>query len=99
MQEVSVVVKFVARIRGNKATNKLYCDEASKTMNSQTNHQHTDEKAPPAGLVKMIMGVRNFLEKLRRNLVPPPIALLEMIIGYWYTQTIYVAAKLGIAAN
>lgn len=66
-------------------------------MNEKKKRLMTDEKVPPAGLVRMIMGFRNFLEKLRRNLVPPPIALLEMITGYWYTQAIYVAAKLGIA--
>jgi SAM-dependent methyltransferase len=29
--------------------------------------------------------------------VPPPVALLQMVTGYWVSQTIYVAAKLGIA--
>ena len=29
--------------------------------------------------------------------VPPHYQLLQMITGYWLTQSIYVAAKLGIA--
>jgi SAM-dependent methyltransferase len=29
--------------------------------------------------------------------VPPPVALLQMVTGYWVSQVIYVAAKLGIA--
>ena len=28
---------------------------------------------------------------------PPPVALLQMMTGYWVSQAIYVAAKLGIA--
>jgi hypothetical protein len=29
--------------------------------------------------------------------VPPPLALLQLAMGYWVSQAIYVAAKLGIA--
>jgi O-methyltransferase/methyltransferase family protein len=32
-----------------------------------------------------------------REAVPPPIALIQMATGYWESQAIYVAAKLGIA--
>ena len=28
---------------------------------------------------------------------PPPVALINMMTGYWISQAIYVAAKLGIA--
>jgi hypothetical protein len=28
---------------------------------------------------------------------PPPVALVHMMTGYWVSQAIYVAAKLGIA--
>ena len=28
---------------------------------------------------------------------PPPVTLLQMMTGYWISQAIYVAAKLGIA--
>jgi O-methyltransferase domain/Dimerisation domain len=29
--------------------------------------------------------------------VPPPVALLQMMTGYWVSQALYVAAKLGVA--
>src|SRR5437870_103416 len=29
--------------------------------------------------------------------VPPPTALLNMVTGYWVSQALYVAAKLGVA--
>src|SRR4051812_5354747 len=29
--------------------------------------------------------------------LPPPVKLLHMMIGYWISQAVYVAAKLGIA--
>ena len=29
--------------------------------------------------------------------VPPPATLLQMMIGYWVSQALYVAAKLGVA--
>ena len=28
---------------------------------------------------------------------PPPVTLLQMMTGYWVSQAIYVAAKLGLA--
>src|SRR5579862_896703 len=33
----------------------------------------------------------------QRETIPPPRALLQMAMGYWESQTVYVAAKLGIA--
>jgi hypothetical protein len=27
---------------------------------------------------------------------PPPVALLQMMTGYWVSQALYVAAKLGV---
>jgi O-methyltransferase domain/Dimerisation domain len=29
--------------------------------------------------------------------IPPPVALLQLVTGYWVSQAIYVAAKLGLA--
>ena len=29
--------------------------------------------------------------------IPPPVALVQMLTGYWVSQALYVAAKLGIA--
>ena len=31
------------------------------------------------------------------NVTPPPVSLLQMMTGYWVSQAVYVAAKLGIA--
>src|SRR5206468_9258191 len=31
------------------------------------------------------------------NAIPPPVALLQLVTGYWLSQAIYVAAKLGLA--
>ncbi len=31
------------------------------------------------------------------GVVPPPVALLQMMTGYWVSQALYVAAKLGVA--
>src|SRR5688500_11869659 len=31
------------------------------------------------------------------NATPPPVTLLNMMTGYWVSQSIYIAAKLGIA--
>src|SRR5437867_301389 len=31
------------------------------------------------------------------NAIPPPVALLQLVTGYWVSQAIYVAAKLGLA--
>ena len=29
--------------------------------------------------------------------IPPPVAMLQMIAGFWVSRAIYIAAKLGIA--
>jgi 2-polyprenyl-3-methyl-5-hydroxy-6-metoxy-1,4-benzoquinol methylase len=54
-------------------------------------------KVPPVWLLRIVAGLRDFLEKLRRRLAPPQVALLEQTLSFWYTQAIYVAAKLGVA--
>jgi hypothetical protein len=58
----------------------------------------------------MAMGKSGFLPRLNRNStqrrgmmstqapdVPLPVALWQMVKGYWISQSIYVVAKLGIA--
>ncbi|MGV0792363.1 methyltransferase [Mycolicibacterium sp. XJ1819] len=52
---------------------------------------------PPVALVRVLDTVRARLQGLHRRLAPGGINLLELGIGAWVTQTIYVAAKLGIA--
>jgi hypothetical protein len=53
-------------------------------------------RTPPAGVVRVVEGLRNRLERLTRRLVPGNIALLDLGIGAWVTQMLYVAAALGI---
>jgi hypothetical protein len=45
----------------------------------------------------MVSAVRDALEKLHQRLAPPHVALLEKTLSFWFTQAIYVAAKLGVA--
>ncbi|MGA2242502.1 MAG: methyltransferase [Verrucomicrobiota bacterium] len=66
-------------------------------MTNQENHLQASANVPPVWFVRIISGFRDFLEKLRRKLAPPHVALLEMSLSFWYTQAIYVAAKLGVA--
>lgn len=54
-------------------------------------------KAPPAWLIDGIGRVRKTLTVASRSAVPPNIALLEMAMGAWLTQALYVAVRLGIA--
>ncbi|HVQ83803.1 MAG TPA: hydroxyneurosporene methyltransferase, partial [Mycobacterium sp.] len=54
-------------------------------------------KVPPAKVVRAIETVRHHLGQLHRRMVPPPIAMLEMISDVWATQAITAAADLGIA--
>lgn len=48
-------------------------------------------------VVRVIDRLRAGLQRLHRSTVPPSVALLEMATGAWTTQTMYVAAKLGVA--
>lgn len=66
-------------------------------MTELGDHLQASAKVPPVWLVRIISGFRDFLEKFRRKLAPPHVALLEMSLSFWYTQAIFVAAKLGVA--
>ena len=66
-------------------------------VNDQMNHDRARAKTPPVWLVRIVSALRNSLENLRRRLAPPQVALLEQTLSFWYTQTIYVAAKLAVA--
>lgn len=52
---------------------------------------------PPVALVRAMDTVRAGLKGLHRALAPGGINLLDLATGAWVTQTLYVAAKLGIA--
>lgn len=66
-------------------------------MSGQESPQRSADKVPPAWLVRLVTRFRDFLEKVRRKTAPPHVALLELSLSFWYTQAIYVAAKLGVA--
>ncbi|WP_454787738.1 methyltransferase [Mycolicibacterium lutetiense] len=57
----------------------------------------TPAKVPPARLVRAVERVRHHLHRLYRRAVPPPAAMLEMILGAWVAQGIAAAAQLGVA--
>ncbi|MEB3980440.1 methyltransferase [Mycobacterium sp. 663a-19] len=54
-------------------------------------------KVPPAKVVRAIEAVRHHLARLHRRMVPPPVAIMEMIADTWAAQAITAAAELGIA--
>lgn len=60
-------------------------------------HPVTPAKVPPAGLVRAVERVRHHLRRLHQRAVPPPAAMLEMILGAWVAQGIAAAAQLGVA--
>lgn len=53
-------------------------------------------KTPPARIAQFANTVRNQVLKFSRTVVPPQIALLEIIHGAWDSQALYAGAKLGI---
>jgi hypothetical protein len=53
-------------------------------------------KVPPVAIVRGIDFVRGRLSRLNRLLTPGGMTLLDLAVGGWTTQTLYVAAKLGI---
>ncbi len=54
-------------------------------------------KVPPLPVVRVIDRLRSGLQRLHRSMVPGNIGVLELATGAWTTQTLYVAAKLGVA--
>lgn len=54
-------------------------------------------KVPPAKVVRALEVFRDRLDRLHRRLVPPPVAMIEMILEAWSAQAITAAAELGIA--
>ncbi|AKK27441.1 methyltransferase [Mycobacterium sp. EPa45] len=55
------------------------------------------DKVPPARVVRLVENVRSGLSRLSRRLVPPPIEMLELMLGTWVSQAIQVACALGVA--
>lgn len=54
-------------------------------------------KIPPARVAAAVDRVRHHLSRLHLRLAPPPIAVMELILGAWLSQAITAAAQLGIA--
>jgi hypothetical protein len=54
-------------------------------------------KIPPARVAQAVDRVRHHLSRLHLRLAPPPIAVMELILGAWLSQAITAAAQLGIA--
>lgn len=57
----------------------------------------TKPKKPPIGLIQAMMNITSSLQNFRAKIMPPQVAMVEMINAYQVSQAIYVAAKLGIA--
>jgi hypothetical protein len=53
--------------------------------------------APPLLVYRIVGAVRHFLIRIVRRLVPARVALFEQFVGVWFTQMVYVAARLKIA--
>ena len=54
-------------------------------------------RVPPTRVVQAATTVRTWLQSLVARMVPPQVALLEMASGFMATQTVYPAARLGLA--
>jgi C-methyltransferase len=54
-------------------------------------------KLPPVRLVRVVERLRHRLNRLHQHLVPPPAAMIELILGAFIPQAIQTAAALNIA--
>ena len=52
---------------------------------------------PPRFVLTMVTGLRNFLNRVVQRTVPAPVAMLEMVLGFFTIPMVRAAAKLGIA--
>lgn len=57
----------------------------------------TKPKKPPVALIQAMMNVTSSLQSFRTKMMPPQVAMVEIINAYQVSQAIYVAAQLGIA--
>ena len=65
----------------------------SKNVSGQTSSPGT----PPVFIVRLIERFRNMLRIIRIRTAPPRVILLEKFTGFWHTQMLYAAARLGLA--
>lgn len=54
-------------------------------------------RTPPVRVVRAATGVRNALRSLTRRMLPPEVAVLELVSGFMATHAVHAAARLGIA--
>lgn len=54
-------------------------------------------KLPPMGVIRAVNKLRTGVSTLQRKMVPPHVALLELVTGMWAAQATGVAASLGVA--
>lgn len=54
-------------------------------------------KLPPVQIVRGINTLRSGMIKATQKMIPPPVALLDMVSGMWVAQAIGTIARLGIA--
>jgi hypothetical protein len=54
-------------------------------------------RTPPVRVVRAATAVRTGLQNLTRKMVPPEVAVLELVSGFMGTQAVHTAARLGIA--
>jgi C-methyltransferase len=52
---------------------------------------------PPVAAARAVEWLRHHLYRLNQRLLPPPAAMMEMIIATWVSQAVTVAAELGLA--
>jgi hypothetical protein len=57
----------------------------------------SDQKAPPAKLVRALERVRHVIGRVHQRSAPPAAVMLEKILGAWIAQGIGVAADLKVA--
>ena len=55
-----------------------------------------EPKLPPVRIARVIDSVRRRLRRLDQQLVPAPIAVLDMMTGAFFTRAIYTAAKFAL---
>jgi hypothetical protein len=55
-----------------------------------------DKKLPPLFIIKATLGLRNFLVRITKKMLPANFILLEEASAYWKSKCLEVAAKLNI---
>jgi hypothetical protein len=61
-----------------------------------SSHRPPEVLSPKHRLVALALAAGRSTRDIAQS-VPPPVTLLQMMTGYWVSQALYVAAKLGVA--